>query len=76
MLLALLIDRARLDATAALAGLVSFPACIFFGLGTLGMVLMTVFAFRLDSSAPKANQLEQLVNGLAQAVIFVGLLPV
>ena len=74
MLLALLIDRARLDAAAALAGLVSFPACIFFGLGVLGMVLMTVFAFRLDSSDPRANWLEQIVNGLAQACIFVGLL--
>lgn len=27
-------------------------------LGALGMVLMTVFAFRLDSSDPKANWLE------------------
>lgn len=43
-------------------------------LGTLGMVLMTVFAFRLDSSAPKANWLEQAVNGFAQACFFVGLL--
>lgn len=31
-------------------------------LGALGMVLMTVFAFRLDSSDPKANWLEQAVN--------------
>ena len=39
-------------------------------LGALGMVLMTV----LDSSDPKANWLEQAVNGSAQACFFVGLL--
>ena len=43
-------------------------------LGALGMVLMTAFAFRLDSSDPKANWLEQAVNGFAQACFVVGLL--
>lgn len=74
LLLGLFVDRAKLNAGAILAGLTGFPACIFFLLGVLGMVLMTVFAFRLDSSDPKANWLEQAVNGLAQACFFLGLL--
>lgn len=74
MVLALALDRANLHVGAIWAGLTGFPACVFFALGALGMVLMTVFAFRLDSSDPKANWLEQAVNGFARACFFVGLL--
>lgn len=74
MLLALLLGRKTLNGAAILAGLTGFPACIFFGLGVLGMALMVVFAVRLNSADRRANWLEQAVNGLAQACIFVGLL--
>lgn len=74
MLAALFLDRGHLNGSAVLTGLSSFPACIFFGLGVLDMILMTVFAFRLDSCDPRANWLEQGVNGIAQACFFVGLL--
>ncbi len=74
MLAALIADRGELHGSAILAGLSGFPACIFFALGVLGMVLMTAFAFRLDSGDPKANWLEQGVNGIAQACFFIGLL--
>ena len=57
-----------------LAGLTGFPACIFFGTGALGMALMFVFAFRMDSSDPKVNWLEQGINGIAQLCFFLGLL--
>ena len=74
MLTALIVDRGNLNGAAILAGLTGFPACIFFGLGVLGMVLMTIFAVRLDSSDPRANWLEQGVNGIAQGCILIGLL--
>lgn len=74
LLIALIVDHENLSGSAILAGLTGFPACIFFLLGILGMVLMTVFAFRLDSSNPKANWLEQAVNGIAQGCFFIGLL--
>lgn len=74
MLAALFIGRADLNGRAILAGLLSFPACIIFGLGVLGMVLMVIFAIKLDSGNPKANWLEQAVNGAAQACFFIGLL--
>ena len=52
LLAAVIAGRARLSGAAILAGVTGFPACIFFGLGVLGMALMTVFAFRLDSGDP------------------------
>lgn len=74
MFAALIVDRAGLNGEAMLAGLTAFPACLFFLAGALGMVLMTVFAFRMDSSDPKVNWTEQIVNGLAQLCFFIGLL--
>lgn len=73
LLAALLIDRANLNGAAILAGLLRVPACVFFGLGILGMCLMVGFAVRLDSSDPKVNWLEQITNSVAQFCFFVGL---
>ncbi len=73
LLAAVIAGRARLSGAAILAGVTGFPSCIFFGLGVLGMALMTVFAFRLDSGDPRSNWLEQGVNGLAQLCFFIGL---
>ena len=74
LLAALAVDHDGLNGKAMLAGLTGFPACLFFLAGALGMVLMTVFAFRMDSSDPKVNWTEQIVNGLAQLCFFIGLL--
>ena len=74
LLAALIAGRANLHWPAILAGLTCFPACIFFGAGVLGMTLMFVFDFRMDSSDPKVNWLEQGVNGIAQLCFFLGLL--
>lgn len=74
LICALIADRARIDPAAVAAGVLSFPSCVFFGVGALGMLLMAVFAFRLDSSNPKANWLEQCVNAGAQLCIYIGLL--
>ena len=54
--------------------IMSFPSCIFFGIGVVGMILMFVFVFKMDSSDPKVNWMEQGVNGIAQICFFVGLL--
>lgn len=74
LLMALIVDRGNLNASAIMAGIISFPACIFFGTGILGMILMVVFAFKMDSSDPKVNWLEQTINGIAQICFFAGLL--
>ena len=74
MLIALVVDRAGLNGEAVLAGLTGFPACLFFLAGALGMILMLVFAFRMDSGDLKVNWMEQAVNSLAQICFFIGLL--
>lgn len=71
---ALIVHRADLSGAAILAGVTGFPACVFFALGALGMVLMTVFAFGLDAGDVRANWVEQITNGIAQLCIFIGLL--
>lgn len=40
----------------------------------LGMILMCIFAFRLDSSGPRSNRIEQITNAIAQICIFAGLM--
>ena len=74
MFAALIVDRAGLNGEAMLAKLSGFPACLFFLAGALGMILMLVFAFRMDSSDPKVNWMEQTVNSLAQIRFFIGLM--
>ena len=57
----LIVDRANLNSSAILAGLLSFPSCIFFAIGVIGMILMTVLAFKADSSNPKVDLTEQFI---------------
>lgn len=75
MFAALIVDRAGLNGEAMLGKAEpGFPACLFFLAGALGMILMLVFAFRMDSSDPKVNWMEQTVNSLAQICFFIGLM--
>lgn len=74
LIAALVADRASLSSAAILSALLGFPACVFFGAGAIGMILMMIFAFAMDSSDPRSNWLEQAVNGAAQICFFVGLL--
>ena len=74
MLVALIVDRTHLSMVAILTGIISFPSYIFFGIGVVGMILMFAFAFKMDSSDPKVNWIEQAVNGIAQICFFIGLL--
>ena len=74
MLLSIIIGWSKIDGAAVLTAVVSFPSVIFFAVGILGMVLMGVFASKLDSSSVRSNWIEQLTNGLAQAAIFIGIL--
>ena len=74
MIAAVILKKSAVDFSGILSSALSFPPVIFLGAGVLGMVLMTVFAFTLDSSSAKANFTEQLTNGIAQACFFTGLL--
>ena len=74
MLLALIVDSANLNAAAIVAGITGAPACVFFALGAFGMILMCVFAVRLNSSDARSNWIEQITNSLAQLCFFIALL--
>ena len=54
--------------------LLGFLLFLFFLAGALGIILMLVFAFRMDSSDSKVNWMEQTVNSLAQICFFIGLM--
>lgn len=74
MLAAAIINRSSISFPGIWAGITGFPQVIFFGLWLLGMVLMSVFAKKLDSSDVKSNWIEQLTNGIAQVCMFLALL--
>ena len=74
MVIAVILKKSAVDFSGILSAALSFPPVIFFATGVIGMVLMTVFAFTLDSGSEKANFTEQLTNGIAQACFFTGLL--
>ena len=74
MLLAVVLGRKTIHLPAVFAAVTSLPSVAFFALGVAGMVLMGVFAARLDSSDLRSNWIEQLTNTAAQAAIFVGIL--
>ena len=74
MLISLIVKHSEISLAGIGAAFMSMPSLIFFVIGILGMVLMMVFAAKLDSSDVKANWIEQLTNGIAQAAFFVGLL--
>ena len=70
----LILGRDQLSLYAIVSGFTSMPSLVFFILGILGMILMMIFAKKLDSSDVKSNWIEQLTNGLSQIFIFIGLL--
>lgn len=70
----LFVDSAKVSLAGMGNAIISFPSVIFFAAGFLGMVLMGVFAKKLDSSDSRSNWIEQLTNGIAQAAIFIGIM--
>ena len=74
MIFSVILNRNAIDLSAVLAAVVSFPSVLFFAVGLIGMLLMGVFAAKLDSADVRSNWIEQLTNAVAQAAIFVGIL--
>ena len=74
MLLAVIPNRNAINLSAVFAAVISLPSVLFFVIGVIGMVLMGVFAAKLDSADVRSNWIEQLTNTVSQAAIFVGIL--
>lgn len=53
--------------------LTPFPLT-FLIIGLIGMILMSIFAFKLDSSKLKANWIEQICNSISQCAFFIAIL--
>ena len=74
MIFAVIMNRSAVNLPAVFAAIVSLPSVIFFAIGVTGMVLMGVFAAKLDSADVRSNWIEQITNALAQAAVFTGIL--
>lgn len=74
MLAGLIIAGVKADMNSALESLIAMPQGAFFAVGILGMILMGVFAAKLDSADAKSNWIEQLTNAAAQACFLAGIL--
>ena len=74
MIFAVIMNRSAVNLPAVFAAIVSLPSVIFFAIGVAGMVLMGVFAAKLDSADVRSNWIEQITNALAQAAVFTGIL--
>lgn len=74
MVISVIILPQKKTTLAPLLGLFSMPSLLFVLLWVLGMVLMGVFAKKLDNKSKKANWIEQITNGVAQICFTVALL--
>lgn len=74
MIIAVILNRSAIDISNVFAAIISLPSVLFFAVGAIGMVLMGVFAAKLDSADVRSNWIEQLTNAVAQAAIFTGIL--
>lgn len=73
MLLAVFVNHSGINLPSVFAAVLSFPAVLFFAIGIIGMVLMGVFAAKLDPADVRSNWIEQLTNAVAQASVFTGI---
>ncbi len=50
----------------------SFPACLFFIMTAICMLMMAVFSVKLDQSSERSNWIEELTNAAAQLSFLIG----
>lgn len=74
MLISLFVNTDKVSFSGIVTGVSTFPSSIFFLVGAAGMVMMSVFAVKLDNSDLKSNWIEQFTNGISQIAFFIGLL--
>ena len=56
------------------ANATSMPAILFYFITITGMILMSIFAFKLDSTKAKSNWTEQITNAVAQLALLFGVI--
>ena len=50
------------------------PNLLFFIITIFAMILMSIFAFKLDGTKAKSNWIEQITNTVAQASLMIGII--
>lgn len=51
-----------------------FPSILFFIITLIGMVFMSIFAFKLDGTKARSNWIEQITNTIAQGCFLLGII--
>lgn len=74
IIIGIIMGAGNIDFNWLMTAILSFPAVIFFALTVIGMILMTIFAFRLDGTKLSSNWTEQITNAIAQGSLLAGIL--
>ena len=70
----LIIDAPKINFKLISANATSMPAILFYSITITGMILMSIFAFKLDSTKAKSNWTEQITNAVAQLALLLGVI--
>ena len=70
----LIIDAPKINFKLISANATSMPAILFYFITITGMILMSIFAFKLDSTKAKSNWTEQITNAVAQLALLLGVI--
>lgn len=73
-LLSLFVDRDLWSAAAVVRHMISFPSAVFFLAGAAGILTLVWFARHLNQQDAGANWKEQMVNGITQLCVLLGIL--
>lgn len=74
MIIGIIIKAGSINMHGFLASILSFPEVCFFAVTVLGMILMMIFAFKLDGTKLSSNWIEQSTNAIAQGCLLIGIL--
>lgn len=74
ILISLIVDRENISLYAIWSGITGFPSVLIFLIGIVGIVLMTIYAKKMDAASVRANWIEQITNTIPQAAFLIGLL--
>ncbi len=74
IIIGLIIDAPKINFKLIGANATSMPAILFYFITITGMILMSIFAFKLDSTKAKSNWTEQITNAVAQLALLLGVI--
>lgn len=76
IIIGIIMGAGNIDFSWLMTAILSFPAVVFFAITVIGMILMTIFAFKLDSTKLSSNWTEQITNAVAQGSLLIGIITI